>query len=205
MKTVAAILKHKGHQVTTIEATATIAQVVDVLAERRIGAVLVIDRADQLLGIVSERDIMRSHRGEWRAHAGDDRGTSDDAHPAGGASRDDRGGGNDDDDDRPLPPLARDGSRRACRPDQHRRRGEGSYHGEGERSRQSEDVRCRDGLTATLSWLIVPGNKAFNVGLKVRLAIPMNERLLHAVARSKAARPLSTQSGPTSVACQALD
>ena len=30
------------------------------LAERRIGAVLVIDRADQLLGIVSERDIMRS-------------------------------------------------------------------------------------------------------------------------------------------------
>ena len=60
MKTVAAILKHKGHQVTTIEATATIAQVVDVLAERRIGAVLVIDRADQLLGIVSERDIMRS-------------------------------------------------------------------------------------------------------------------------------------------------
>ena len=60
MKTVAAILKHKGHQVTTIETTATIAQVVDVLAERRIGAVLVIDRADQLLGIVSERDIMRS-------------------------------------------------------------------------------------------------------------------------------------------------
>jgi CBS domain-containing protein len=59
MTTVAAILKHKGYQVTTIEPTVTIAHVVDVLAERRIGAVLVVDRAEQLLGIVSERDIVR--------------------------------------------------------------------------------------------------------------------------------------------------
>jgi CBS domain-containing protein len=59
MTTVAAILKHKGYQVTTIEPTATIAQVVDVLSERRIGAALVMDRANQLLGIVSERDIVR--------------------------------------------------------------------------------------------------------------------------------------------------
>src|ERR1044071_849741 len=59
MTTVAAILKHKGYQVTTIEPTATIAQVVAVLAEKRIGAVLVVDRAEQLLGIVSERDIVR--------------------------------------------------------------------------------------------------------------------------------------------------
>jgi len=59
MTTVAAILKHKGYQVTTIDPTATIAEVVDKLAEHRIGAVLVVDRADQLLGIVSERDIVR--------------------------------------------------------------------------------------------------------------------------------------------------
>jgi CBS domain-containing protein len=59
MTTVAAILKHKGYQVTTIDPTATIAQVVEVLAEHRIGAALVIDRAEQLLGIVSERDIVR--------------------------------------------------------------------------------------------------------------------------------------------------
>jgi CBS domain-containing protein len=59
MTTVAAILKHKGYQVTTIEPTATIERVVDVLAEHRIGAVLVLDRAEQLLGIVSERDIVR--------------------------------------------------------------------------------------------------------------------------------------------------
>ena len=60
MKTVAAILKHKGHQVTKVDPTLPVAGVVDVLAEHRIGAVLVIDRAEQLLGIVTERDIVRS-------------------------------------------------------------------------------------------------------------------------------------------------
>lgn len=59
MTTVAAILKHKGYQVASVDPTATIASVAGTLAERRIGAVLVMDRADQLLGIVSERDIVR--------------------------------------------------------------------------------------------------------------------------------------------------
>ena len=57
MRTVAAILKHKGNQVTTVNPTATIAQVVDMLAALRIGAVLVIDHTDQLLGMVGERAI----------------------------------------------------------------------------------------------------------------------------------------------------
>jgi CBS domain-containing protein len=57
--TVAAILKHKGYQVTTVDPTARIAEVADILTQRRIGAVLVMDRSDQLLGIVSERDIVR--------------------------------------------------------------------------------------------------------------------------------------------------
>ena len=60
MSVVAAILRHKGYQITSVEPSATIAQVVEVLTERRIGAVLVIDRAEQLLGIVSERDIVHS-------------------------------------------------------------------------------------------------------------------------------------------------
>jgi CBS domain-containing protein len=60
MRTVAAILKHKGYQVTTVESTAMTAQVVDLLAALRIGAVLVIDRTEQLLGIVGEREIMRA-------------------------------------------------------------------------------------------------------------------------------------------------
>jgi CBS domain len=54
MKTVAAILKYKGHQVTTIEPTETVAHIVAVMTELRIGSVLVTDRADRLLGIVSE-------------------------------------------------------------------------------------------------------------------------------------------------------
>ena len=57
--TVAAILRHKGTRVVSVEAAETIARVTAKLAENRIGAVLVIDRADQLLGIVSERDIVR--------------------------------------------------------------------------------------------------------------------------------------------------
>jgi CBS domain-containing protein len=60
MTTVSAILKHKGYLVTKVDPTLPIARVVDVLAEHRIGAVLVIDSAEQLLGIVSERDIVRS-------------------------------------------------------------------------------------------------------------------------------------------------
>jgi CBS domain-containing protein len=58
--TVAAILKHKGFQVTTVRPTSSIAEVAEVLSAHRIGAVLVMDRAEQLLGIVSERDIVRS-------------------------------------------------------------------------------------------------------------------------------------------------
>ena len=57
--TVAAILKHKGHDVARVAATATIAEVSETLTARRIGALLVMDTADQLLGIISERDIVR--------------------------------------------------------------------------------------------------------------------------------------------------
>jgi CBS domain-containing protein len=58
--TVAAILKHKGHEVISVGPTATIADVSQLLTNRRIGAVLVLDAEDQLLGIVSERDIVHS-------------------------------------------------------------------------------------------------------------------------------------------------
>ena len=60
MSTVAAILKHKGYQVSTVSPTARVADVVEVLAERRIGAVLVMDNDEQMLGIVSERDVVRA-------------------------------------------------------------------------------------------------------------------------------------------------
>jgi CBS domain-containing protein len=58
--TVAAILKHKGYQVSTVDPDAHVSEIVQVLSERRIGAVLVMDRSEQMLGIVSERDVVRS-------------------------------------------------------------------------------------------------------------------------------------------------
>lgn len=60
MSTVAAILKHKGYQVTTVDPTARISEVAEVLSQQRIGAALVVDSDEQILGIVSERDIVRS-------------------------------------------------------------------------------------------------------------------------------------------------
>jgi CBS domain-containing protein len=59
MTTVAAILKHKGYHVSTVAPTALVSEVAALLSERRIGAVLVMDEAEQMLGIVSERDIVR--------------------------------------------------------------------------------------------------------------------------------------------------
>lgn len=58
--TVSAILRHKGYDVARVAPTATIAEVTQMLSARRIGAVLVLDSADQLLGVVSERDIVCS-------------------------------------------------------------------------------------------------------------------------------------------------
>jgi CBS domain-containing protein len=60
MTTVAAILKHKGYQVSTVDPTALVSEIAQVLSDRRIGAVLVMDSAEQMLGVVSERDIVRS-------------------------------------------------------------------------------------------------------------------------------------------------
>ena len=56
--TIAAILKQKGSAVAEVGPTALISDVAVLLSERRIGAVLVRDTAQQLMGIVSERDIV---------------------------------------------------------------------------------------------------------------------------------------------------
>jgi len=58
--TVAAILKHKGHEVISVGPETSVAEISHVLTDRRIGAVLVLDAEEQLLGIVSERDIVHS-------------------------------------------------------------------------------------------------------------------------------------------------
>jgi CBS domain-containing protein len=58
--TVKAILSGKGPDIITIEPTADLANAVKVLAEHRIGAVIVTGTDQRVVGILSERDIVRS-------------------------------------------------------------------------------------------------------------------------------------------------
>ncbi len=57
--TVAQVLAEKGGQVFSIRPDATIAQAVEELRDRRIGALLVTSSDGALVGILSERDIVR--------------------------------------------------------------------------------------------------------------------------------------------------
>ncbi|MGU3315095.1 CBS domain-containing protein [Sphingomonas sp. M6A6_1c] len=57
--TIAAILRDKGGDVVSLPRDATLGQAVALLAERRIGAVPVIDDGS-VVGIVSERDVVYS-------------------------------------------------------------------------------------------------------------------------------------------------
>lgn len=58
METVESILETKGHDVTTIDAAKTVAEAVDLMSERKIGA-LVVTKGDKSVGIFTERDVIR--------------------------------------------------------------------------------------------------------------------------------------------------
>lgn len=59
--TIATILSEKPIQgAVSIHETATLGDLVAMLAERGIGAVIVIDEAGALIGVISERDIIRA-------------------------------------------------------------------------------------------------------------------------------------------------
>ena len=58
--TVKAIVSRKGRDVLTIEPTASLAAAVKLLAERRIGAIVITGADHQVIGILSERDIVRA-------------------------------------------------------------------------------------------------------------------------------------------------
>ena len=61
--TVAAILAEKGREVVTTTAAKTIADAVAVLAKRRIGALVVVEAGNRIVGILSERDVVRAIAG----------------------------------------------------------------------------------------------------------------------------------------------
>ncbi len=54
---IADVLEGKGREVVTVDTTATVQQVIRILAERRIGAVVVLEKL-QPAGIFSERDLV---------------------------------------------------------------------------------------------------------------------------------------------------
>ena len=56
--TVRAILDSKGHQVQSVESETTLSAAIKMLAERKIGALLVMSKG-RLDGILSERDVVR--------------------------------------------------------------------------------------------------------------------------------------------------
>jgi CBS domain-containing protein len=58
--TVRAILSRKGRDVSTIAPTASLSEAVKLLAQHRIGAVVVTGPDNRVAGILSERDIVRA-------------------------------------------------------------------------------------------------------------------------------------------------
>lgn len=53
------ILQHKGTEVHTISPDATIQHVMETLLERRIGSLVVCNDTGDVLGIITERDVLR--------------------------------------------------------------------------------------------------------------------------------------------------
>jgi CBS domain-containing protein len=58
--TVKTILSTKGSDVITAEPTATLESGIVILVERGIGALVVLDADDRVIGVLSERDIVRA-------------------------------------------------------------------------------------------------------------------------------------------------
>jgi CBS domain-containing protein len=58
--TVGIILAAKGREVVTIEPGANLAEAARLLAGKRIGAALILGADDRIVGIISERDVVRA-------------------------------------------------------------------------------------------------------------------------------------------------
>ena len=58
--TIRMILAEKGREIVSIEPAATLQSAATLLAEKRIGAVLILGADHRIIGILSERDIVRA-------------------------------------------------------------------------------------------------------------------------------------------------
>jgi CBS domain-containing protein len=57
---ISALLARKGSQVTTIRSTDSVGKAVHLLHDERIGALVVVDRRGNLVGMFSERDVIHA-------------------------------------------------------------------------------------------------------------------------------------------------
>jgi CBS domain-containing protein len=65
--TVGAVLKSKDGSIISVDPSATVLDIAEIITSRRIGAVLVLDDNGSVAGIVSERDVVKAlaqHRSE---------------------------------------------------------------------------------------------------------------------------------------------
>jgi CBS domain-containing protein len=58
MTTVQRLLQHKGHTVWSIPPDASVFEAVQLMADKRVGALMVVER-NELVGVISERDYAR--------------------------------------------------------------------------------------------------------------------------------------------------
>ncbi|WP_137180890.1 CBS domain-containing protein [Roseomonas sp. AR75] len=58
--TIAAVLRQKGNAVISVTPDSPVTEVARIIEQRRIGAVMVLDSRGAVLGIVSERDVVRA-------------------------------------------------------------------------------------------------------------------------------------------------
>ena len=67
MRTLTQILQRRSPVLCVLEHTHTVADAVRELSARQLGAVLVVDREDRVIGVFSERDLLRRVIAEGRA------------------------------------------------------------------------------------------------------------------------------------------
>jgi CBS domain-containing protein len=58
--TIAAVLLEKGNHVISVTPHTTVQEIAEIIASKRIGAVLVLEPGNRLAGIVSERDVVKA-------------------------------------------------------------------------------------------------------------------------------------------------